>query len=72
MESIYGVVFRDHHPPPQKSMSVRTEVITNTNAQNQAQPDFPSRALISINSPHTSDINAMKANVDSRSRSDRR
>ena len=51
--------------PLQKSKSVSREVATNANAQNQAQPDFPYRALISINNPHISAIYAMKASTSS-------
>jgi hypothetical protein len=62
----------DHQADLKKAKSDTRDAITNTNAQNQAQPEFPSRALISINNPHTSDINVMKASVDRRSKSDRR
>lgn len=60
----------DHHPNLTKVKSATRDAITNTNAQNQAQPDRPSWALNSIIRPHASDINAIKARTSSRSESD--
>jgi hypothetical protein len=61
-----------HYINLKKVTSARRDAITNTNAQNQAQPDSPSRALINIFSPHAKVINAMDANTSRPSSSVRR
>jgi hypothetical protein len=61
------VGFRDIHVNLQKSKSVRREVPTKANDHSQARPDFPSRAVISTNSPHDIAIDAIKTSSSSRS-----